>query len=153
MKGDDLMAVEQIKRNVIPIKKQPDINKNLTEEISEDSFEFKNFLAPDDLQEPARKIFYSVKKVLNKMGALNSADIYLVAGFARYSDMANNINKIITEEGYSVTDNNGKLSAHPLLKEARAADILAMKYADKLGITPEARTDILIDSKKGGKDK
>ncbi|MFL1695624.1 phage terminase small subunit P27 family [Weissella kandleri] len=147
------MAVDQMRKNVIPIKKQPDNNKNLTEEANEDSFEFKNFLAPDDLQESARKIFYSVKKALNKMGALNSADIYLVAGFARYSDMANEINNIIAEEGYSLSDNNGKLSAHPLLKEARAADILAMKYADKLGITPEARTAIIVESNKSGKDR
>ncbi|QIL50513.1 phage terminase small subunit P27 family [Weissella coleopterorum] len=136
---------------VIPLKKNDKISETL--EAGEDTTEFRNFVAPDDISESARKTFYSVKRFLNKMGTLNSADIYLVAGFARYSDMANEINNIISEEGYSPSDNNGKLSAHPLLKEARAADTLAMKYADKLGITPEARTAIMAESNKSGKDK
>jgi P27 family predicted phage terminase small subunit len=121
--------------------KTGDLEKRREIENEMSVVEDKKFVAPEEFQGDDRKMFYDIKALLKKMNLLHNADIYLVVNFVRYTVMSNKMHALIAQEGLELIGIKGSIP-NPMLKEVRATDMQALKFANELGMTPESRAKL-----------
>lgn len=96
--------------------------------------EFSEKLAPEALE-----YIQDVLQMLEEKGIIEDVDDAAIKMLAYNYSTFIKANKIIEDEGLTVTSDRGNVSEHPAVKIARDAQTQAMKVMAEFGLTAKAR--------------
>lgn len=96
--------------------------------------EFSEKLAPEALE-----YIQEVLRMLEEKGIIENVDDAAIKMLAYNYSTFIKANKIIEDEGLTVTSDRGNVAEHPAVKIARDAQTQAMKVMSEFGLTAKAR--------------
>ena len=133
----DKMGVGRKKGGKNWTKKEIEARKKAAEKFKRES---KSKLeAPAWLSDDALEVWEKTLKGIEGFDILDMVDVDMLAAYcdtyARYVD----VNKMINQEGYTVESSKGQLQPNPKVQVAQGYLRLIQSYAEKLGLTPNAR--------------
>ena len=113
------------------IKRNPLITKMI--------LEMKKIVLSEKLEPEALEYIQEVLQMLEEKGIIEDVDDAAIKMLAYNYSTFIKANKIIEDEGLTVTSDRGNVSEHPAVKIARDAQTQAMKVMAEFGLTAKAR--------------
>ena len=113
------------------IKRNPLITKNV--------LEMKKIELSEKLEPEALEYIQEVLQMLEEKGIIEDVDDAAIKMLAYNYSTFIKANKIIEDEGLTVTSDRGNVSEHPAVKIARDAQTQALKVMAEFGLTAKAR--------------
>ena len=99
----------------------------------------KDFIISDKLAPEAKEYIQDVLQMLEEKGIIEDVDDAAIKMLAYNYSTFIKANKIIEDEGLTVTSDRGNVSEHPAVKIARDAQTQALKVMAEFGLTAKAR--------------
>ena len=100
------------------------------------------FKIPTDIEDEARAYIENVIEKLEETGIMDKVDNAALSMLARNYSTFIKASKVLEKDGLTVISDRGNLTAHPLIKVAKDAQIQAMKVMVEFGLTAKARTKL-----------
>ena len=113
------------------IKRNPLLTKKV--------LEMKKIELSEKLEPEALEYIQEVLQMLEEKGIIEDVDDAAIKMLAYNYSTFIKANKIIEDEGLTVTSDRGNVSEHPAVKIARDAQTLALKVMAEFGLTAKAR--------------
>lgn len=100
------------------------------------------FKIPVDIEDEAKAYIQNVIEKLEETGIMDKVDNAALSMLARNYSTFIKASKQLEKDGLTVISDRGNLTAHPLIKVAKDAQIQAMKVMVEFGLTAKARTKL-----------
>ena len=100
------------------------------------------FKIPVDIEDEAKAYIQNVIEKLEETGIMDKVDNAALSMLARNYSTFIKASKQLEKDGLTVVSDRGNLTAHPLIKVAKDAQIQAMKVMVEFGLTAKARTKL-----------
>lgn len=110
------------------------------------------FEIPSDIEDEAKEYMDDVLMNLEESDLLQNVDTAALTMLARNYSTFIKASKKLEIDGLTVTSSTGNISAHPLVKIAKDAQIQAMNIMKEFGLTAKARTKLPVKDKKDEAD-
>lgn len=107
---------------------------------------------PADLMEQAAQFWEAYAPKLEKLGLLTELDGLAFTMLSVHYHVAWQAMQILENQGYTDIDANGVERKHPLLQVLRDNSSLMLRYAKEFGMTPSARSRMVVGSPDEGAD-
>ena len=100
------------------------------------------FIIPEGIEVEARAYMENVIQKLEETGVMDKVDNAALLMLALNYSTFIQASKQLAKDGLTVISDRGNLTAHPLIKVAKDAQIQAMKVMVEFGLTAKARTKL-----------
>lgn len=102
----------------------------------------KKIMIPNNLAEEAKAYIEDVLLMLEQSGIMEDVDEAAIQMLAHNYSTFIKANKIIDEQGLTVTSDRGNIAEHPAVKIARDAQTSALKVMAEFGLTAKSRSKL-----------